>query len=313
VASIGLGCMGMSEHYGPTDEQEAVATIHRALELGVDLLDTADAYGPYTNEELVGRAIRGRREEVVVATKVGLVRGDDGSFFGANGQPSYIRKACDASRRRLGIDTIDLLFLHRVDPSVPVEETVGAMAQLVTEGAVRYLGLSEATPDQIRRAHSVHPISALQTEYSLFSRDVELVELPTARSLGIGLVAYGSLARGFLTGRIVEREQLAADDLRRASPRFSSQNFEQNLALVDRVAEIARGRQIEAGQLALAWVLARGDDIVPIPGTKRRSYLEQNVAAAGVRLSADELRHLEEAVAKVDVAGDRYADMNIRL
>jgi len=302
--------MGMSEFYGRADEDEAVATIHRALELGVDFLDTADMYGPFTNEELVGRAISGRRDEVVVATKFGNVRGPQGERLGIRGDADYVRESCDASLRRLGVEHIDLYYQHRVDPDVSIEETVGAMAELVQAGKVRHLGLSEAGAQTIRRAHSVHPISALQTEYSLWTRDPEEEILPTVRELGIGFVAYSPLGRGFLTGRIRSPEDLDEDDFRRQNPRFSSENFERNLELVDRVREIAAEKEVTPGQLALAWVLHQGEDIVPIPGTKRRSYLEENVAAAEITLSDDELERLDEAAPPGAAAGDRYPDMS---
>ncbi len=310
VSREGLGCMGMSEFYGQADEDEALATIHRALELGVTLLDTADMYGPFTNEKLVGRAIADRREKVVLATKFGNERREDGSWVGINGRPEYVRRACDASLRRLGVDHIDLYYQHRVDKSVPIEDTVGAMAELVSQGKVRYLGLSEASPQTLRRAHAVHPISALQTEYSLWSRDPEEEILPAVRALGIGFVAYSPLGRGFLSGCYKKPEDLPEDDFRRHHPRFQGENFRRNLELVERIQEIALEKRVTAGQLALAWVLSRGDDIVPIPGTKRRSYLEENVAAAEIELSADELTRIEEAAPAGATAGDRYANMS---
>jgi len=303
--------MGMSEFYGTTDESEAVATIHHALNLGVNFVDTADAYGPYTNEQLVGGAIADRRDEVVLATKFGLVRDPENSRArGVNGRPEYVLDACDASLRRLGLDHIDLYYQHRVDPDVPIEETVGAMASLIDAGKVRFLGLSEAAPDTIRRAHAVHPISALQSEYSLWSRDVEDEILPTLRELGIGLVAYSPLGRGFLTGQITSPDDLAADDFRRHSPRFQGANFARNLELVDRIKEIAREKGCTPGQLALAWVMAQGDDIVPIPGTKRRAYLEENAEAAELSLDGDDLARIAEAAPVGSAAGDRYADMS---
>jgi aryl-alcohol dehydrogenase-like predicted oxidoreductase len=310
VSEEGLGCMGMSEFYGQSDEDEAIATIHRALELGVTLLDTADMYGPFTNEMLVGRAIADRRDRVVLATKFGNERREDGSWVGINGKPEYVRSACEASLSRLGVEYIDLYYQHRVDKSVPIEETVGAMAELVSEGKVRYLGLSEASPQTIRRAHAVHPISALQTEYSLWSRDPEQQILPTVRELEIGFVAYSPLGRGFLSGRYKRPEDLPEDDFRRHHPRFQGENFAQNLELVQRIEQIAEEKQITAGQLALAWVLSRGEDVVPIPGTKRRSYLQENVAAAEVELSAEDLQRIEQAAPVGVTAGDRYANMS---
>jgi len=302
--------MGMSEFYGATDEAEAIATIHRALELGVTFLDTADMYGPHTNERLVGKAIADRRDAVVLATKFGIRRGEDPMDRSVNGKPEYVREACEGSLQRLGVDHIDLYYQHRVDPDTPIEETVGAMAELVSEGKVRHLGLSEAAAATIRRAHEVHPITAVQTEYSLFSRDIEDEVLPTLRELGIGLVAYSPLSRGFLTGRIRSLDDLDPDDFRRKSPRFSGENFQRNLELVDAVQEIAEAKGCTPGQLALAWVLSRGEDVVPIPGTKRRSYLEENVAADEVALGEDELERIETASPSLDVAGDRYPDMS---
>ena len=311
VSAEGLGCMGMSEFYGSTNETEAVATIHHALDLGVTLLDTSDIYGPHTNERLVGEAIADRRDEVVLATKFGIVRDPNNpSARGVNGRPEYVMRACDASLQRLGLDHIDLYYQHRVDPDVPIEETVGAMAELVAAGKVRFLGLSEASPETIRRAHAVHPISALQTEYSLWSRDPEAEILPTVRELGIGFVAYSPLGRGFLTGQIASPDDFDADDFRRNNPRFQGANFERNLELVERVRQIAREKDCTPGQLALAWVLARGEDVAPIPGTKRRSYLEENVAAVEVSLSADELARIDEAAPVGAAAGDRYPDMS---
>jgi aryl-alcohol dehydrogenase-like predicted oxidoreductase len=310
VSALGLGCMGMSEFYGTSDEQEAVATIHRALDLGVTLLDTADMYGPFTNEVLVGRAIAGRRDEVVLATKFGNERRPDGSYVRVNGRPEYVRAAADASLSRLGVDVIDLYYQHRVDPTVPVEETWGAMSELVAAGKVRRLGISEAAPDTIRRAHAVHPVTAVQTEYSLWTRDPEENGvLDTCRALGIGFVAYSPLGRGFLSGQIRSVDDLAPDDFRRNNPRFQGENFQRNLDLVDRVSEIAAEKSVTPGQLALAWVLHQGRDIVPIPGTKRVRYLEENVAAADVALSDDDLRRLDEAAPRGATAGDRYPDM----
>ena len=310
VSAEGLGCMGMSEFYGSADEAEAEATIRRALELGVTFFDTADMYGPFTNEELVGRVIAGHRDEVVLATKFGNVRGPNGERLGVRGDPEYVREACEASLRRLGIDAIDLYYQHRVDPKVPIEETVGAMAELVEQGKVRHLGLSEAAPETIRRAHATHPIAALQTEYSLWSRDPEDEILPTLRELGIGFVPYSPLGRGFLTGRFRSPGDLDEGDFRRVNPRFEGENFERNMELVKRVEEVANEKGVTAGQLALAWVLAQGDDLAPIPGTKRRSYLEENVAATEIELSAEDLKRLDEAAPRGATAGDRYADMS---
>jgi aryl-alcohol dehydrogenase-like predicted oxidoreductase len=302
--------MGMSEFYGTADEDEAIATIHRATELGITFLDTADMYGPFTNEKLVGRAIADRRERVVLATKFGNQRGEDGSFLGVNGSPEYVRQACDASLARLGVDHIDLYYQHRVDVNTPIEETVGAMKELVEAGKVRLLGLSEAAPATIRRAHAVHPITALQTEYSLWSRDPEDEILPTVRELGIGFVAYSPLGRGFLSGQIKTVDDLDERDFRRRGPRFQGENFQRNLDLVAKVAEIAEEKGVTPSQLALAWVLAQGEDIVPIPGTKRVRYLEENAEATNVELSDDDLERLEEAFPKGAAAGDRYPDMS---
>ena len=305
--------MGMSEFYGTTDEGESIATIHRAIELGVTFLDTADIYGPFTNEKLVGKAVAGRRDEVVLATKFGNERREDGSWVGVNGKPEYVRSACDASLSRLGVDHIDLYYQHRVDPEVPIEETVGAMKELVEAGKVRYLGLSEAGPQTIRRAHAVHPVSALQSEYSLFTRDPEDEILPTVRELGIGFVAYSPLGRGFLTGRWKSIEDMPEGDTRSTRfPRFAEENFNKNVELADRVREVADEKGVTPGQLALAWLLHRGDDIVPIPGTKRRKYLEENAAAADVTLTEEDLRRIEEAMPKGSAAGERYTEQQMR-
>jgi len=302
--------MGMSEFYGAGDDAESIATIHRALELGVTFFDTADMYGPFTNEQLVGRALAGHRTEAVLATKFGNERTPDGTRIGVNGRPEYVRSSCDGSLKRLGVDHIDLYYQHRVDPDTPIEETVGAMADLVEAGKVRYLGLSEAAPETIRRAHAVHPITALQTEWSLWTRDPETNGvLDTVRELGIGFVAYSPLGRGFLSGAIQKPDDLAEDDFRRQNPRFQGENFEKNLRLVQQVEEIAAGKGVAASQLALAWVLARGDDVVPIPGTKRRSYLEQNVAADDIVLTEEDLQRLDEILPPGATAGARYGDM----
>lgn len=306
VSELGLGCMGMSEFYGNGDEQEAIATIHRALDLGVTFLDTADMYGPFTNERLVGRAIKGQRDRVVLATKFGNVRSEDGGWLGISGKPEYVRQACDASLQRLGVDVIDLYYQHRVDPTVPIEDTIRAMAELVQQGKVRYLGMSEAAPATIRRAQAVHPITALQTEYSLWSRDPEDEILATVRELGIGFVAYSPLGRGFLSGAITRPEDLAEDDYRRNSPRFQGENFAKNLQLVEQVKAIATEKGVSPSQLALAWLLAQGNDIVPIPGTKRRQYLEENVAATEISLTAEELSRIEAVAPRGAAAGDRY-------
>ena len=300
----------MSEFYGAHDEEEALATIHRALDLGVTFLDTADMYGPFTNEKLVARAIAGRRDEVQLATKFGNVRGENGEYLGIRGDADYVRQACEASLERLGVDHIDLYYQHRVDKSTEIEETVGAMAELVEAGKVRRLGLSEASPETIRRAHAIHPITALQTEYSLWTRDPEDEILPTIRELGIGFVAYSPLGRGFLSGRITSPEDLDPDDFRRRNPRFQGENFDRNIELVERVREIAEEKRVTPAQLGLAWVLRQGDDIVPIPGTKRVRYLEENAGAADVELSEDDLARIEEAFPKGATSGDRYPDMS---
>ena len=306
VSALGLGCMGMSQSYGPVDDDEAVATLRRAVELGVTMFDTADMYGPFTIERLVGKALAGRRDEVVIATKFGQERREDGSFVGINGRPEYVHRACDASLGRLGVDHVDLYYQHRVDAEVPVEETWGAMGELVAAGKVRFLGISEASPATVRRAHAVHPVSASQNEYSMFSRDPEDALLPTLRELGIALVAYSPLGRGFLSGEVTSREQFAEGDIRRHSPRFQGDNFEKNLAVVDKVRDLARQKEVTPGQLALAWVLAQGSDVVAIPGTKHVAYLEENLAAAEVHLGEDDLAAIDDVAPTGVAAGERY-------